>query len=250
MEQIEITLTIILCIAFLGIEFYFFRSKKENKLWLRFNVLFITFITFGGVLIVFIYIMNMANLMLVFWFNLIILFYIAISEFFLNRQAKFEINPNKKNRYSIVFALILVLAIFLLHGYLSQIYSGALFETADWFSSTFLAMLQDPSIEALVGLMTIGALTVLIGKARGASSYMVSGYFLIIGLPIFSVFQTFFTDIEEIQYKASEIYAVFRSEALTLIIYVFIQIIFYTLLSSVALTFLSMINPMRIEDDD
>lgn len=253
--MIDFTLTITLLlgmiVGFILCEVYhlfYYRNlmdvKFENR---RFNV------DFGYLLIWSIAFVSLSVLLNIdinidIWICIALFIYLFISEtVFYDRNIKLKYNHN-----SIALAVLIgasfVFIIFVSWSFASSLFSSSVFEGADWFTDTFLGLIRQPEVISIISLMTIGAFSIIIGKARRSSAYATIGFFMIVALPIFSIFDTLLTDIDSIQDKAAEIYIAFQSEGLALIIYTVIMTIFYILLTSIIIAFTSLLDSVGVDD--
>jgi len=213
----------------------------------RFNVQLGTFITIGIALTVIINLFDVVVLMYPYYIVLVILTYTILSDYFLNdTNQKIRINAEKKMRLVYVFVLILLFIIIFLQYYFAAVLGEGLLDSITWFSTTFVNLLEDPSIQSLVGIMTIGALMVIIGRARASSAYLTMGFFLICALPIFSIFEILFNGVDTIEINM--LVSVFGDEGIALLLYIIIVILFYFLLVQIIVIFASTIEPTRRDD--
>jgi len=200
---------------------------------------------------------SFAYIILIYFFNLDVIInlfiaialigYVFITDFYVYNKNETIHFKWVKNNVSLSFFLggILILCFIFGFGLSLNIASAGIFEGSDWFTETFFSFLQNPSIVAIVSLMTIGGFMVIIAKTRRSGAFASVGYFLIMGLPIFTIFDT----LLEIQFKAQAIYTAFGSEGLTVIIYTVIMLIFFILLTSVIVAMTSLIDVIRFDDD-
>lgn len=208
----------------------------EDLTWNRFQYQFYILFSYILASLILILLFDWIDLYFSFYFACAFLIYTNASELLMReRRLKFKQNYRK-------LSLFILLAICLGAFISYPLIHGQLFSTADWFSETFYSFLRDDTVAALLALMTIGALTIIIAKARRSESFAVAGYFLIVGLPIFSIMDTIFTKIDQIEYLAPALFATFQNAGLCLVIYVIILMAFYMLLSSVIFVFLSFLD--------
>jgi hypothetical protein len=156
-----------------------------------------------------------------------------------------------------IIAILLITFIFLTSfsvldqsAFKASLAEGAVFSTADWFTEIFVSFIEGEDVASIIGLMTIGALVLIVAKARGSAGFSVAGFMLVIFLPIFSVFDKVFTGINEIQFIAPVLYEIFVNPALCLFIYVILMLVFYFLLCSIILLFISMMPRSPFGGDD
>jgi hypothetical protein len=245
------TFTLIgMLIGFILFEMYhLFNNKNETFMtsnFKRFDMDFVYLIIWGLIFTIctYFWIIFITH----FWIVILLFAYLLISERFIYNNTYFSTKSFTFVRKNYAIAIIagssIIMICFIVFNFFSsQIFLvGGIFEGADWFTSTFVNMVKSPQIGSISALMVIGGFAVVIGKSRKSSAYETIGYFLIISLPIFSIFNTFLNSIDDIQFIATAIYMAFQSEGLTLIVYVVIEIMFYMLLCSIIVAFTSLID--------
>jgi hypothetical protein len=120
---------------------------------------------------------------------------------------------------------------------------ASLFGSDDnWFSDTFMSFFNSTNIAATATFLFIGALVLIMGKARHQAGLQTIGKFLVIGMPIFDVLNTFFNVNLRTEIVNSPLYHVFENLAFCLIVYVIMQLLFYLLIVSIVLSFISMMD--------
>lgn len=247
--------------AFLFMEIYW-NMKAKNSLNptaysdKRFNVYFIILIPSIITFILIDYYYHLTHLICSEILLLVVFLYLILSDKFLfgrkyHYHFNFKQNPEILAELIISGILLLVLIISTLYQTFNQasLIQGAVFGgNNDWFSETFTQMLSSDNVGAILTLMIIGGLTIIIAKGRRSRSMAVSGFFLIIGLPLFDVIDSLFRTDAESRIVDTAIYTTFQNVGLSIFIYTIIQMMFYMLVISIVVSFISLISDINVDD--
>jgi hypothetical protein len=239
--------TLGLILAFFIMEMYFYYAIKEEgslrNYWKRFNSLFILISLALMLSLSLVIFMDLKEFGMMFWMGIILFVYTFTSEMlFYEKQMKFRFKPKAKITVLIIISLAILIICISYSLYTGSIISGGIFSTSSWFTVTFLNILNNENVNALIALMVMGAITLLIAKARGSETFAISGYFLIIILPLMTIFDSLLTDLDQIEQIAPELISAFQNEGLALFVYVIIQFMFYSLLTSLVIGSISYIE--------
>lgn len=260
-------LTILL--AHFIVEIYFYFDYKETERtpwdWTRFEIQLGIAVSYAIISRIIVLFFGLVELMPSFYVATGIGFWVIISEFLLynkrNTLHRLQFREQAGRKFALrATAIIIVILVPTFSVVWASIHLDAqlagitmsveaeLFSSANWFTETLFAIIASEKVSATLGLMTIGAMVIIIAKARRSSAFAVAGFFLLIILPIFNVMDTIFTGIDVIQELAPTLFYAFNNEGLCLVIYTFIMTMFYILLTSIIIIFLSMLDNISIGD--
>lgn len=245
------TFAVIMSFIIIETGFYFWsRDRDVSRKWNRLLIYYTIYISYLVIVLsTNVFVGYQKELDTSYWLSVIILIYVTISEVFLYQKDISVRFVRNNSKFTLLFGGIALL-IGLTSYSLVRANSGLIFGSADWFSITFLSVLRSESIYGIIALMTIGGITTIIGRARRSATMSIMGYFLVVGLPIFSVFDSLFQSSEDIEFTAPELITAFENEAIAIIVHTVVLILFYVLLASIVLAFSSLVDAVGMADDD